>query len=79
LNLVALISKTDNETPVYNVTEYSRDHPGGPDALMEVAGTDATSAYEDASNRRFRHQVSLLTTYHRLDTAKMQEKSCTPS
>jgi len=34
---------------VYNVTEYSRDHPGGPDALMEVAGTDATSAYEDVS------------------------------
>jgi cytochrome-b5 reductase len=34
---------------VYNVTEYARDHPGGPDALMEVAGTDATSAYEDVS------------------------------
>ena len=37
------------EESVYNVTEYSRDHPGGPDALMEVAGTDATSAYEDVS------------------------------
>lgn len=35
--------------PVYNVTEYMRDHPGGPDALLEVAGTDATSAYEDVS------------------------------
>ena len=34
---------------VYNVTEYLRDHPGGPDALLEVAGTDATSAYEDVS------------------------------
>ena len=37
------------EYQVYNVTEYARDHPGGPDALMEVAGTDATSAYEDVS------------------------------
>ena len=27
-----------------------RDHPGGPDALMEVAGQDATSAYEDVGH-----------------------------
>ena len=27
-----------------------RDHPGGPDALLEVAGTDATSAYEDVGH-----------------------------
>lgn len=36
-----------NNFAVYNVTEYSRDHPGGADALLEVAGQDATSAYED--------------------------------
>ncbi|KAH0341627.1 cytochrome b5 reductase-like protein, partial [Aureobasidium melanogenum] len=35
---------------VYNVTEYARDHPGGPDALIEVAGEDATSAYEDVGH-----------------------------
>lgn len=35
---------------VYNVTEYSRDHPGGLDSLMEVAGQDATSAYEDVGH-----------------------------
>ncbi|EMC91551.1 hypothetical protein BAUCODRAFT_97696 [Baudoinia panamericana UAMH 10762] len=35
---------------VYNVTEYSRDHPGGLDALAEVGGTDATSAYEDVGH-----------------------------
>ena len=45
LQLITILT----EQPVYNVTEYARDHPGGPDALMEVAGTDATSAYEDVS------------------------------
>jgi cytochrome-b5 reductase len=45
LQLVTILT----ERSVYNVTEYARDHPGGPDALMEVAGTDATSAYEDVS------------------------------
>ncbi|KAI4834193.1 hypothetical protein E4T44_08991 [Aureobasidium sp. EXF-8845] len=35
---------------VYNVTDYARDHPGGPDALIEVAGQDATSAYEDVGH-----------------------------
>ncbi|KAL4786959.1 hypothetical protein BJX76DRAFT_364454 [Aspergillus varians] len=32
---------------VYDITPYVRDHPGGPDLLIEVAGTDATEAYED--------------------------------
>ncbi|KAJ5998700.1 hypothetical protein N7451_006510 [Penicillium sp. IBT 35674x] len=32
---------------VYNVTEYVRDHPGGPDVLCDVAGTDATEAYDE--------------------------------
>ncbi|KAJ9636499.1 hypothetical protein H2204_005332 [Knufia peltigerae] len=35
---------------VYNVTDYSKDHPGGLDTLVEVAGTDATSAYEDVGH-----------------------------
>ncbi|TQB74386.1 hypothetical protein MPDQ_004879 [Monascus purpureus] len=34
----------------YNVTEYVRDHPGGPDLLIDVAGTDATEAYEDVGH-----------------------------
>jgi cytochrome b involved in lipid metabolism len=72
-------SWTDSETSVYNVTEYSRDHPGGPDALMEVAGTDATSAYEDVSTCQSRHEDSMLTYRHRLDIARMQEKLCTRS
>lgn len=32
---------------VYNVTEYIRDHPGGPDVLFDVAGMDATEVYNE--------------------------------
>ncbi|KAJ5355023.1 cytochrome b5 reductase [Penicillium cataractarum] len=35
---------------VYDVTNYVRDHPGGADALYDVAGTDATAAYEDVGH-----------------------------
>ncbi|QIW98538.1 hypothetical protein AMS68_004056 [Peltaster fructicola] len=35
---------------VYDVTAYAADHPGGADALVEVAGQDATSAYEDVGH-----------------------------
>ena len=35
---------------VYNVTEYLDDHPGGEAILLGVAGTDATSAFEDAGH-----------------------------
>ena len=29
------------------MTNYLEDHPGGPEILLEVAGTDATEAFED--------------------------------
>ncbi|KAL1848201.1 hypothetical protein Plec18170_008111 [Paecilomyces lecythidis] len=32
---------------VYDITKYLEDHPGGATILMEVAGTDATEAFED--------------------------------
>lgn len=35
---------------VYNITNYVRDHPGGADVLCDVAGTDATAAYEDVGH-----------------------------
>ncbi|KAI4754784.1 hypothetical protein D6C84_10476 [Aureobasidium pullulans] len=35
---------------VYDLTNYIQDHPGGADALIEVAGEDATSAYEDVGH-----------------------------
>ncbi|KAF2170639.1 hypothetical protein M409DRAFT_64304 [Zasmidium cellare ATCC 36951] len=45
---------------VYDVTKYARDHPGGAEALIEVGGTDSTSAYEDVGHsedaREIMHQ-----------------------
>ncbi|KAJ5834227.1 Cytochrome b5 [Penicillium robsamsonii] len=35
---------------VFDLTEYLQDHPGGADALIEVAGTDATADYEDVGH-----------------------------
>ncbi|KAE8328138.1 hypothetical protein BDV39DRAFT_214479 [Aspergillus sergii] len=35
---------------VYDITKYVRDHPGGADVLIDVAGTDATAAYEDVGH-----------------------------
>ncbi|KAM0814070.1 putative cytochrome-b5 reductase [Seiridium cardinale] len=35
---------------VYDVSEYARDHPGGIEPLTEVAGMDATTAYEDVGH-----------------------------
>lgn len=35
---------------VYDITEYVRDHPGGADVLIDVAGQDATEAYDDVGH-----------------------------
>ncbi|KZM27313.1 Cytochrome-b5 reductase [Ascochyta rabiei] len=35
---------------VYDVTKYVRDHPGGADVLIDVAGADATEAYADVGH-----------------------------
>ncbi|PON24626.1 cytochrome-b5 reductase [Trichoderma gamsii] len=35
---------------VYDVSKYVPDHPGGVDVLIEVAGTDATAAYNEAGH-----------------------------
>ncbi|SMQ49650.1 unnamed protein product [Zymoseptoria tritici ST99CH_3D7] len=35
---------------VYDVSEYLKDHPGGKEAILEVAGTDSTAAYEDVGH-----------------------------
>lgn len=32
---------------VYDVTKYLEDHPGGSAILIELAGTDATEAFEE--------------------------------
>merc|ERR1719373_639259 len=31
---------------VYDVTDYLEEHPGGPEAITDVAGTDATETFE---------------------------------
>ncbi|KAL2069530.1 hypothetical protein VTL71DRAFT_14209 [Oculimacula yallundae] len=35
---------------VYDVSKYLEDHPGGADALIEVAGEDSTVAFEDVGH-----------------------------
>lgn len=32
---------------VYDMTEFQMDHPGGPDVLTDVAGTDSTEEFEN--------------------------------
>ncbi|KIX06652.1 uncharacterized protein Z518_04628 [Rhinocladiella mackenziei CBS 650.93] len=35
---------------VYNISPFVTEHPGGEDALLDVAGTDATEAFEDVGH-----------------------------
>jgi cytochrome-b5 reductase len=35
---------------VYDITKYLEDHPGGSAILIDVAGTDATEAFEDTGH-----------------------------
>lgn len=35
---------------VYDVTKYLEDHPGGSAVLLEVAGQDATQAFEEVGH-----------------------------
>jgi len=36
---------------VYDLSEYVEEHPGGEDALLDVAGTEATETFETVHNR----------------------------
>ena len=42
---------------VYDVTAYQEDHPGGKEFLIENAGTDATTAYEDIGHSTDAHEI----------------------
>lgn len=41
---------TTDMNAVYDVTKYVRDHPGGAEVLIDVAGADATEAYADVGH-----------------------------
>ncbi|BCR91640.1 putative cytochrome b5 reductase [Aspergillus chevalieri] len=47
---------------VYNITPYIRDHPGGPDVLLDTAGTDATEAYDEVGHSEDADEI--LQTYY---------------
>ncbi|KAF2092466.1 cytochrome b5 [Rhizodiscina lignyota] len=42
---------------VYNVSKYLDEHPGGIDAIMEVAGSDATTTFEDVGHSEDAREV----------------------
>ncbi|PLB52885.1 hypothetical protein P170DRAFT_423692 [Aspergillus steynii IBT 23096] len=42
---------------VYDVTNYTKDHPGGVDVLADVAGKDATQAYEDVGHSEDANEI----------------------
>eukprot|EP00924_Labyrinthula_sp_SR-Ha-C_P005462 snap_masked-scaffold_1-processed-gene-32.28-mRNA-1 protein AED:0.03 eAED:0.03 QI:0/-1/0/1/-1/1/1/0/143 len=35
---------------VYDISKYLDDHPGGPEIILDVAGTDATEDFEDTGH-----------------------------
>ncbi len=37
-------------TPVYDVTKYAQDHPGGTDVMVEIAGADASEGFDSAAH-----------------------------
>lgn len=39
-----------NAIPVYDISNYLEDHPGGGEILVEVAGTDATESFEEVGH-----------------------------
>ncbi|KAF7993328.1 hypothetical protein HCN44_006388 [Aphidius gifuensis] len=43
---------------VYDITDFLNEHPGGPELLMECAGKDMTSDFDDAGHSS--HAMSLL-------------------
>jgi hypothetical protein len=48
--LIELLKSELNNFPVYDLTAFSSDHPGGIEALKSCAGTDGTESYEYAGH-----------------------------
>ncbi|KAI9841413.1 MAG: hypothetical protein M1838_003585 [Thelocarpon superellum] len=52
---------------VYNVTEFVDEHPGGEEVMLDVAGQDATEAFEDVG-----HSDEARTTLEQLYVAPLK-------
>lgn len=61
---------------MYDVTEYLRDHPGGVDVLLDVAGKDATEAYKSVGHSNDADEI--LATYL-IGTAETPDHTTKPS
>ena len=46
---------------VYDVTRYHDDHPGGPEIILDVLGSDATTEFEDVGHSK--DAVEILSKY----------------
>lgn len=55
------------------MTEYLRDHPGGKEVLLEVAGTDSTAAYEDVGHSEDASEIMQGLLVGRLEGAPTKE------
>ncbi|ODV79057.1 cytochrome b5 [Suhomyces tanzawaensis NRRL Y-17324] len=42
---------------VYDITKYIDEHPGGEEVVVDVAGTDATEAFDDIGHSDEAHEV----------------------
>ncbi|KAK6200274.1 cytochrome b5 [Scheffersomyces amazonensis] len=42
---------------VYDVTKYVDEHPGGEEVIVDVAGSDATEAFNDIGHSDDAHQI----------------------
>ena len=74
----AIKSEKDNKYYVYDVTEYSIDHPGGDEIMRDNSGTDATEEFNEighsasAMEELVSHRVGVL---HDDDTEELNSKS----
>jgi cytochrome b involved in lipid metabolism len=59
---------------VYNVTDFVDEHPGGEEVLLDVAGQDATQAFEDVEHSEQARAI-LGTLFVGLSTNKDNTKS----
>lgn len=60
---------------VYDVTEFLDEHPGGGDLLVQVAGKDATSDFEDIGHSN--HAREMLAKY-KIGAMKVRGVQCSP-